>query len=205
MAVALIATVLITLDEYKLYKDPSVPAAGQDDALDDHWTTLINGISRLYRNYCKTPLVGERDTEYRDGNGESHLWLHRAPVIITDAITIVVKENRGAGMVTLVKDTDFKVRKDTGEVIRFTSGTTLSTWWDGVLNMEITYTAGRFADTASVDSDLKVLAMQGVDWLHTLGPASYGARLVDAGIIRPDAIPAPIKNGLKDYVRKQRV
>lgn len=205
MPVTLIDTALITLDDYKLYKDPSVAPASQDTALDDHWETLINSISRLFRNFCRTPLVGERDTEYRDGNGESHLWVHRAPIIITDAITIVVKEDKGAGMVTLVKDTDFKVRKDTGELIRFTGGKTLSTWWEGVLNVEVTYTAGRFADTASVDWDLKALAMQGVDWLHTLGPASYGARLVDAGIIRPDAIPAPIKNGLKEYMRKQRV
>ncbi len=205
MAITPSIRALITLDEYKRFKDPSTPAAGQLTNNDEHFQFLINAVGDVFRTYCNLPLIVEDDTELRDGDGTSSaLWLYRYPVVTGTGITFSATEDRGFGPVALTLGTDFKLRADTGELVRIT-GIQAYKWPEGIQNLSITYRAGRWASTAVVDPDMKLWACRATDWLNDMGPAIYGARLEGPNIVRPDDMPRPIKLGLQRYRRYARV
>lgn len=206
MAVPVSSRALITLDEYKRYKDPSLLPEEQSRSLDDHFQSLINGAGAFIRRYCDLPLLYEDFAdEYHDGDGNrSTIRLYNYPIVTGAGIPFIVTEDRGLAPVTLTLGTDFKVRRDTGELVRV-SGTQEWLWAVGIQNIDATYRAGRWVDTASVDWDMKVWVLETVDWLHTMGPATYGQSLTAVGVVSVDAIPKPIKLGLQRYKRQPEV
>jgi hypothetical protein len=205
LAVTLSARALITLAEYKLLsKDPAVPAADQGTDMDDYYTSLINQITGIYRQYCRLPHVYEEfEDEEHDGTGKAgSIWLRNYPVVAPAGdVTLTVEEDSGAGLITLTLGTNFKLRKINGELIRISS-TERTYWAKGIMNVVSTYTAGRWATTAAVDDDMKALAVEGVNWLYGMGPAVWGSAIDNGTFIKPDAIPRTIKLGLSHYARQ---
>lgn len=205
MAITPSARALITLSEYKrLSTDPAVNPAQQATHMDDHYQVLINSISDVIQKHCRRPLIHEdtAEPEEHDGSGSiASLWLKRLPVVIGTEVPFSVTED--GRLLTL--DVDFKVRKSNGELIRI-RGQNRAAWARGVMNITAAYRAGLWADTASVADDMKVWAAQGVDWLHGLGPASWGSRATEVGLVGPDGMPKPIKDNLnRSYVLPPRV
>jgi hypothetical protein len=205
LPVALNARALITLAEYKLLsKDPAVPAGEQPTEMDDYYTSLINQITGIYRQYCRLPHVYEEfEDEEHDGTGKAgSIWLRNYPVVApAGAVTLTVEEDSGSGLIALTLNTDFKLRKLNGELIRISS-TERTYWASGIMNVVATYTAGRWATTAAVADDMKMLAVEGVNWIHGMGPAVWGSMMEGGTFIKPDAIPRAIKLGLSHYARQ---
>ncbi len=110
----------------------------------------VSAVS-LHLDEIAGPVVQRSVTDTHDG-GRSSVWLTGRPV---SSITTVVEDG------TTLTTSDWHARRRssdstlfTGEVVRV-SGDSAITWTSGLDKVVITYVAGRFADTASVDERFK--------------------------------------------------
>lgn len=141
------ATDLVDLAEAKRYL--GITGTTDDTLIQE----ILSGVSLDIKNACQAPLVRETGLiEYHEG-GKKRIFLRAYPVVsitsIQDSKTPTPNE---------VPATDYFVRKDIGLLEHFgrfpipVNNNGQRTVWT------VTFEAGRFANTAAVPADLKLVA-----------------------------------------------
>lgn len=145
---------VITLDEAKAAISNN---AGVNN--DDLLTAYITAVSQAIDQACGPVVIRTVTAEMHDG-GADRIFLNSYPIVALSAIT----EYAGTSSVVLteqtagtIPDAGYLVRKDAGYIERLSSG---QPWQfsTGVGNVSVTYTAGRFANTAAVSAKFKQAA-----------------------------------------------
>ena len=129
----------------------------------DHDTVLarhITAVSRIIDDACGPVVVRTVTAELHDGGGPC-IYLNRYPV---SSVT-TVRELQGAGTIETLSAVAWGATGDgyfaqpwdrnptlkSGEILRIDSGE-VANWYRGTYNVEVTYIAGRYATTATVDA-----------------------------------------------------
>lgn len=166
---------LITLAELKGFLRPE--DSSELSAEDTHLTALITAVSMAIEDYCRLPLIKQAQSETLDGDdGTDAIYLRAFPVDTAQTITVVESST------TLVQNTDYIVDPLIGRLRRIPGSDATSTrgWDQGLRNVVITYTAGRFANTAAVDERVKLAARILCKTVHeNFGPALFGPQAAD--------------------------
>ncbi|KXG42874.1 head-tail connector protein [Tepidibacillus decaturensis] len=155
-----------------------------DTSQDSLFEALINASSNVIENYCNRSFIESTytDEEY-DGKETSNLILKNFPVYSVTSIKIDD---------VLVDSTEYKVRKDSGIVVRLNS-----VWPAGIMNIKVTYTAGYTAIPADVELACKHLVM----FFYKMDVADFGRTFGEGIVLRPEAIPPQIRIILGPYRR----
>lgn len=119
----------------------------------------VTAVSRRLDDICG-PIVTRTVTEEIHSGGGSALWLYKTPVA---SITTLTEYSSTTGTVltaetnTTKPDAGYLLDPEAGRVYRRAGGGA-STFTAGDRNIVVTYVAGRFAGTASVDPKFKAAA-----------------------------------------------
>lgn len=184
----------------------SLPEAESELGI-DHGTqplvaTYVTSVSRLLDQACG-PVVRRTVTEEYDG-GRSCVILRQFPVAAVTAVT----EYRGTAAAILTEETaatapgDGFLLSDSGKLYR-RSGKADALFASGRRNVVVSYSAGRYDDTASVDERFKRAAMVALRNLWSreqgMGTVTFGADgapLTGATYALPNAARAFIQDDL---------
>jgi hypothetical protein len=150
-----LTTDLVTLEEAKAYLEYPTTNERKDDMLEG----VIAGASLGLENWCRVPLIQREFTEYytaapfgsNDGyssGGANVIWLNKYPVVSVDSIE--------DGYGNTVIDTDYHIDSRHGTLIHSGGWPTAYDANDLVGEWTIVYTAGHFASTSVVTSDVKL-------------------------------------------------
>lgn len=141
-------------DAYEAINNPA--STGHDYQL-ARW---ITGVSRRVDDLCGPVVVRTITKELHDG-GRGDVWPRRRPV--SSVTSVVEYDNTTATTLTAETNTskpdDGYMLDDRGgryQIIVRRSGNADVTFQPGRRNVEVTYKAGRYADTASVDEKFKM-------------------------------------------------
>lgn len=133
---------------------------------DDVLSGWVTAVSRRLDIMCG-PVVQRTVTSEKHSGGFPSIQLRRSPVtsistvteyILTTGTTLTaetVGTTPGTGYVAEPHPTNESLLS--GRILRRNTGNTIS-FWPGINNIVVTYTAGRYADTASVDDRFKSAA-----------------------------------------------
>jgi hypothetical protein len=144
------ATDVITLESAK----ESLQIADTDLSSDDRLAAYITGVSERLDSLCG-PIVRRTVTEYLDGTGRPWIRTTKTPI---HSVSEIIEYRSGsptaltAETATGSGDYTLSLWRDglyTNRIIR-RSGWTHWTWEPGVGNVKVTYSAGRYANTAGV-------------------------------------------------------
>lgn len=192
---------VITLAEAKRALNIPDATTTHDTEIASYVTTVSQRLDSLVG-----PIVQRTITSEAHNGGRSLIALRKPPVA---SITAVV-ERRGTVAYTLTAENfaaptsdDYTVDLDAGLLYRRSSG--CASWWErGQRNVLVTYVAGRFADTASVDERYKQAA---AIFLTHLWRKEQGASGQTFGDAPPDprfAIPSfGVPNAVRDLLSDQ--
>lgn len=156
---------LLTLEEgYRAVSDPvntDAVAAGGGGTHDTRLALWITAVSRRVDDICGPVVIRTVTNELHDG-GRNTIVLDKGPVSSVTSVT----EYDGTTATTLTaetnatKPTDAYLVEREGRVVflRRRSSDADKDFEDGRNNIEVTYEAGRYADTASVDAKFKEAA-----------------------------------------------
>lgn len=150
---------VVTLDEAKRSINMESVTSEQDDILARH----ITAVSRLIDETCGPVVQRAVGPEIHDGTASGKVFLRRWPVSSIG----LVRESRGGVIVTL-PPSPFGSLVDGFYAVPYTADPTLlsgtlvrrwgaydAPWWFGPASIEVTYVAGRVADTDHVDARFK--------------------------------------------------
>lgn len=174
------ANALTTLNATKEYLKIALTETSENGILEG----LINAVSNLIENFCKRSFIENTytDEEY-DGTGTSNLMLNTFPV---SSVTSIKIDD------VVVDSTEYKVRKDSGIVVRLNS-----TWPKDVLNIKVSYTAGY----AIIPADVELAAKHLVMFFYKTDIENFSKTFGDGIVMRPEAIPPQIRVILAPYRR----
>lgn len=180
---------LLTLTEAKR----AINLATTDTTQDDELRTLVAAVSLRLDRLCG-PVVRRTVTDEPYDGGTTHLFLRHAPAAATSATTITaVKEYSGTSLTTLAAESvgtqpsaGYSFEQRTGILTRRAGGVD-GTFADGRQNVLVTYSAGRYADTASVAANFKQAAAITLAhvWRLEQGFAGVETELVGTGFAFP--------------------
>lgn len=153
--------------------------------------TFVTAVSRQFDHLCGPVVVRTLTSESHDG-GTHMIVCDRIPISSVTAVaeyeyttaTALTAESN-----TTKAATNYQVDLDTGFIRRRSSGSD-STFPSGRQNVLVTYVAGRYATTATVDARFKEAAKIVVRHLfsgeHGTGSDLYGEPLLPAGFAIPN-------------------
>lgn len=206
---------LLTLQEaYRAISDPAsedAVAGGGAGGHDDRMALWITAVSRRIDEVTGPVVIRTVTSELHDG-GRHRVYLNQTPV---SSVTTVVEYDNTTST-TLTAETNTTKPADAylvegerhGVAIRRRSSNADDTFPAGRDNVEVTYEAGRYADTASVDALFKEAASAVLRrWQKREGGAwSTGsdpfARPPDVGFFK--AVEPMVAEMLDDQVRPER-
>lgn len=141
------ASDLVSLTEAKTYL--GVSGSGDDTLIQ----AILSGVSLDIKNYCQVPLIIEAGIlEYHAGLVK-RIFLRAYPVVTITSILDYVTPTPNS-----VPATDYVVRPDVGLLEHFGRFPLPVTVAGQPAYWKVTFSAGRFVDTAAVPADLKLAA-----------------------------------------------
>ena len=190
---------LLSLAEAKATLGQSASATDLDTTI----ASYVTAVSRVLDENCG-PLVQRTVTaEKYSGDGSSILRLRQQPASSITSCT----EYQGTVAVTLTVETigtapsaGCMLDPDTGLLYRRAGGWDYS-WYPGRGNITVTYTAGRYANTAAVDARVKRAAGMLLRHLWAIDKGSGNMMFgeVDMPIPMGFAIPNRVREMLSDF------
>lgn len=178
-----------------------LPAANPD--LDTTVASYVTAVSRVLDENCG-PLVQRTVTnETHSGNGSYAIDLKQRPAATLTSCT----EYQGTTAVSLTIETagtapadGVILDGDNGFLYRRSSGADW-TWYPGRNNITVTYTAGRYANTAAVDARVKRAAGMLLRHLWAIDKGSGNMMFGEVEIPIPMgyAIPNRVRETLSDF------
>jgi len=116
--------------------------SGSDD--DTLIGQLIGRATDAIQAFCHRTFGSTTYTEYHDGRGESKIVLEHRPII--SVASVYDDLDRQFGPETLIDSDDYVIREDEGIIEWLASNSTFPStaayFYDGQLNVKVTYTAG---------------------------------------------------------------
>lgn len=172
--------------------------------LDATVASYVTAVSRLLDENCG-PFVQRTVSNEIHSGGHSMLQLRNAPAATVTSCT----EYQGTSAVTITVETQGTepadgciLDSDTGLLVRRSGGTD-ARWYPGRNNINVTYTAGRSANTAAVDARVKRAAGMLLRhlWAMDKGSGNLMFGEVDMPIPMGYAIPNRVRELLNDFWR----
>ncbi|HET7486840.1 MAG TPA: hypothetical protein VFJ85_02860 [Acidimicrobiales bacterium] len=145
---------------------------------------VVTAVSRRLDDLCGAVVTRTLTGDLYDGEGDTQIFLRRAPIGITATTTVssvVEYQPNSGGSVTLTEET-ITVKPSEGYMLDPTTGILYrrrggwdSYWWPGRRNVAVTWAPGRYPDTASVDEKFRSAAAIAVAHIWTNIGAGAGA------------------------------
>jgi uncharacterized phiE125 gp8 family phage protein len=144
--------------------------------------SLINSASEQIEKFCKRKLKEKTysDEEY-DGTCRTNLLLNQFPVFSVSSVKIDD---------VLIDSSEYKVRKETGSLIRVNS-----IWPEGFMNIKVSFVAGY----NPVPSDLELACKHLVMFYYKTDISNFSRTFGEGFVLRPDAMPRQVQMLLAPY------
>lgn len=191
---------LLSLTEAKTALGLSLAASDLDTAV----ASYVTAVSRLLDENCGR-FVQRTITDEIHSGGDRSIPLANAPAATISSCT----EYQGTTAVTITVETigtapanGCLIDSDTGLLVRRSSGAD-SVWYPGRNNIKVTYTAGRYTNTANVDARVKRAAGMLLRHLWAIEQGSGNLMFGEVNIPIPMgyAIPNRVREMLNDFWR----
>lgn len=175
------------LESY-VFKDAASRTAAEKAIL----ATIGAAVSARIEDLCG-PVLNASFTEKYDGPGAPWLFLRRYPVV---QVTSVAEDG-----VVLAAGTHYLLYPERGALLRVSSGAPVA-WTSSPQGIQITYTAGRAADVASVPDAIKQAVFMWAYEIYHAQPDNITGQITEAQIQRNlGRIPEPVRALLEPYIQ----
>jgi hypothetical protein len=147
--------------------------------------TYINGVSKLFENYCNTKFIDIAVTDILDGSGTDKLLLENPPArTITE-----IKFDFDTSAPTLMALADFSLNGKAG-ILRMKGDSTFTDGYgvfpEGFQNIQVKYTSGYGAAIANLPEDIILAAVLQVEFLYKRDTADFSTTLGEGFVMKVD-------------------